>query len=149
MSDKLRHVFLVLAGMSTMEVNVSRHLSSYDSCLQMSSAAAEMGFDWVEPIDALAKVEEEIGEIQSILLGPVVDDESLTDEVGDLLFAALNVARKLNVDPAAALEAANRKFARRFAYIQETLAQLGLSVEEVELDELERIWQEAKRIGPG
>jgi uncharacterized protein YabN with tetrapyrrole methylase and pyrophosphatase domain len=132
-----------------MDVNVSPHLSPYESCVRLSCAAAEVGFDWVEPMDALAKVEEEVGEIRSILLGPVADDESLGEEVGDLLFAVLNVARKLHIDPAAALEGANRKFTRRFQYIEKKLAEIGLAVEDVELNELERIWQEAKRFGPG
>jgi ATP diphosphatase len=85
---------------------------------------------------------EEIAEVEAEITGG--SQEALSGEVGDLLFAAVNLARHLKVDPEAALRGANAKFERRFAHIENRLAEDGQTPEGATLDEMERLWLEAK-----
>ncbi len=111
---------------------------------KLQEKASTVGFDWNDPQAVLAKLREEIGEIAAELDsdGPA---ERLEDEVGDLLFAAVNLARHLKVDADQALRRANRKFARRFAAIEKALAADGRTPVDASLDEMEALWQAAKR----
>ena len=102
--------------------------------------ASSVGFDWNDPRAVLAKIREEAGEIEAALDDPA----ALADEIGDLLFAVANLARHACVDPDAALRAANRKFERRFAFIESTLRARGETFQESDLDALEAIWRDAK-----
>ncbi len=90
----------------------------------------------------LAKLREEIVEVEAEIGGG--SSEALSDEVGDLLFALVNLARHLEVDPETALRAANIKFARRFAHIERRLAESGRGPEGADLEEMEALWVEAK-----
>ena len=103
-------------------------------------AAAQVGFDWDHAADALDKVSEEVAELAVEL----ADRARATDELGDLLFAVVNVARKLDIDPDAALDAATDKFEVRFALVLEWAAERGGS-QSLTLEELEALWQRAKR----
>ena len=111
---------------------------------KLQKRAARVGFDWPEARQVLDKITEEIAEIRAEMdqSGPA---ERLEDEIGDLLFAAANLARHLQVDPEAALRRTNRKFERRFHRIEDLLAAAGRRPSEASLEEMEELWQRAKR----
>jgi tetrapyrrole methylase family protein/MazG family protein len=107
--------------------------------------AAQVGFDWNDPLPALDKLKEEISEVESILTNDRSNKKRLEDEIGDLLFAAVNVARLSGVDAEMALRNAVRKFVSRFKAIEETAKQQGKSLAEMELKEMDAIWDEVKK----
>lgn len=110
----------------------------------MSRKAADAGFDWQAFEDLGEKLTEEFNEIADAR--DADDPRQLEDEVGDLLFTAVNVARYLKVNPETALKRANARFRERFGYIEENLAEQGRSFKESSLDEMETLWQRAKKI---
>ena len=110
---------------------------------KLQRRAARVGFDWPEPVQVLDKLEEEIAELRAEL-EQGASAERLSDEIGDLLFAAVNLARHLEVDGETALRQANAKFERRFRAIEEALRARGRRLEDASLDEMEALWQEAK-----
>jgi ATP diphosphatase len=111
--------------------------------LKLQQKAGTVGFDWNDPRAVIAKLREEIGEIEAELDG--ADSARLEDEMGDLLFAAVNLARHLKVDPDQALRRTNAKFTRRFAAIETALAAEGRKPADASLDEMEALWQRAKQ----
>jgi MazG family protein len=117
---------------------------------QLSTKAARVGFDWKGIEDIFAKLEEEIDELRAaIRTHEVSNDEAdrtrVREEIGDLLFAATNIARHLHVEPEAALKLTNRKFRRRFGFIETSLRQREQAFEATTLDEMEALWQDAKK----
>jgi MazG family protein len=111
--------------------------------LKLQRKAARVGFDWATANQVLDKVTEEVQEIKAEL--ETHNDAIRTEEeLGDLLFACVNLARHLAADPESALRTANRKFERRFQRIEGWLQQSGRSPEEVSLKELDRLWEQAK-----
>ena len=119
---------------------------------KLQRRAANVGFDWDKVDDVFAKIEEEIGEIREVLqdagnadLREAYIHERLTDEVGDLLFCGVNLARFLKVKPDEALRSCHNKFTSRFNFIERTLAEKGKAFEDCTLAELESLWNEAKR----
>ncbi len=102
--------------------------------------AARVGFDWPDISGVKAKVLEELAELDR-----VTDEKEVEDEVGDLLFAVVNLARWLKVDPEAALRAANAKFARRFAQVEAAAKAQGRDMKQMTLEELDALWEAAKR----
>ncbi len=118
---------------------------------QLSTKAARVGFEWEKTEDIFAKLEEEIEELRNAINHSAAskdeaDHTRVREEVGDLLFVVANIARHLHVEPEAALKLTNRKFRRRFRYIEESLQASGRSFESATLDELESLWQEAKAV---
>jgi len=113
---------------------------------KLQKKAAKVGFDWGEPGPVLAKIREEIGELEEALADGSPGDAAVADEVGDLLFAVANLARHLKVDPEDALRGTNDKFRRRFRHIELRLEAAGLTPEDASLDEMEVLWQDAKRM---
>lgn len=111
---------------------------------KLQKKAATVGFDWGEPGPILDKIEEEIGELRDAMQQGA-DIEKLRDEMGDLLFACVNLARHLDVEPETALMSTNRKFRNRFAYIEAELAKQGRTTAEATLEQMEALWQEAKK----
>jgi len=105
--------------------------------------AARVGFDWPDARQVLDKIEEEIGEIREVMAAGAAP-ERMADEIGDLLFGAVNLARKSGVDPGMALRGTNLKFERRFRRIEELLAAEGRRPEQATLDEMEALWVRAK-----
>ena len=103
-----------------------------------------MGFDWEKREDVWAKVKEEIAEFEAEVDN--MDEEKATDEMGDLFFALVNAARLYKIRPDNALEKTNAKFIRRFNYIEQQAKEKGLSLKDMPLDEMEALWQEAKRV---
>ncbi len=115
---------------------------------QLSTKAARVGFDWQRLEDIFEKLHEEIDELRAAIQEHAESKEAETarirEEIGDVLFAVTNIARHLQVEPEAALKVTNRKFRRRFRYIEEKLKERGRSLDAATLDEMEELWQEAK-----
>jgi len=109
--------------------------------------AAALGFDWPDVSGVLSKAHEELGEIESALNRG--DSKNVIEEVGDLLFAAVNLARFLNADPAEALRKANQRFRRRFALLQEELRTQSRAMAECTLAELDDVWEQVKSMENG
>jgi len=111
---------------------------------KLQKKAAKVGFDWGEPGPVLAKIREEIDELEEALATGPRGDAAVVEEVGDLLFAVANLARHLNVDPEDALRGTNEKFRRRFRHIETGLQAAGRTIGDASLDEMEALWQDAK-----
>jgi len=113
---------------------------------QISSRAARVGFDWPDVEAIFDKLQEEVRELKEVI--STADDESrrerLEDEIGDMLFVIVNIARYLKIDSESALKRANRKFKSRFQYMESELARQGKSLEQASLEEMEALWQKAK-----
>lgn len=109
---------------------------------RLGTKAARVGFDWDRPEDVLGKIAEEVEELRQAIAR--ADRAGIADEVGDLLFSAAMLARKCEIDPEAALEGTNRKFSRRFRWIEEQLRQEGCGVDDAGTQRLERLWARAK-----
>lgn len=120
---------------------VAPTLPALTAAYRLTQKAAGVGFDWASARDVLAKVEEELAEVEECL---DTGGEELREEIGDLLFSVANLARHLGIDPEAALAGGNRKFVRRFAAVENRLAGLGRPLAEASLEEMERQWQEVK-----
>jgi ATP diphosphatase len=110
---------------------------------KLTRRAGRVGFDWPDAAAVLDKLEEEVAELRAEL--PGADPARLADELGDMLFVLANLARKLDLDAEACLRGANRKFERRFGVIEAALAEEGRSPGEASLEEMEDLWQRAKR----
>src|SRR4051812_26837490 len=104
--------------------------------------AARVNFDWTELSDVVAKVDEELGETKEALVSR--DPVQIADEIGDLLFAVVNLARKSGLDSESTLQAATDKFVSRFSRVEDELKARGRKLGEVGLEELDAIWNEAK-----
>lgn len=117
-------------------------LPALTRAVKLQKRAARVGFDWTDAADILDKIEEEARELRAELAGR--DRARMEDELGDLLFALANLARRLDIDPEAALRGTNAKFERRFRRIEELLHLQGRSTEAASLDEMEALWQRAK-----
>jgi nucleoside triphosphate diphosphatase len=110
---------------------------------KLTRKAATVGFDWPDTRQVVAKIHEELEELHEA--AATQSPDRVADEVGDLLFAVANLARHLKVDPEAALRGTNAKFERRFRAIERALGDDGRSLQEADLDEMERLWTEAKQ----
>jgi MazG family protein len=148
------------AGLETRAANsslldgVSAKAPALMEAHQLSTKAARVGFDWKRVEDIFDKLHEEIDELRAAMReseaaeGAEQAEEQqahVREELGDLLFAVTNIARHLRTEPEAALKLANRKFRRRFQYIERGLEARGRSLDAATLDELEALWQEAKK----
>jgi tetrapyrrole methylase family protein/MazG family protein len=129
---------------SSLMDGVSARLPAVMEAFQMTTKAGRVGFDWERPEDVLAKLDEEAGEVRGAVSASPRDARAVEDEVGDLLFAAVNVARALGADPESALKAANRKFRRRFRYVEDRLRERGKAPADASLAEMDALWNEAK-----
>jgi len=128
--------------------DVSRGLPALMRANKLQKRAARVGFDWPDAQPVFDKFREECAELEvEIERAPVTDQATpeIDHEVGDLLFTGVNLARKLGVDPEAALRRANGRFEARFGHIEGTLEGVGKRVEDTDLDELERLWKRAKQ----
>jgi len=127
--------------------SVPAGLPSLLRALRLQEKASTVGFDWNDPRAVIAKLREEVGEIEAELDAAEPAADRLEDEVGDLLFVVVNLARHLKVDPDQALRRTNTKVTRRFASVEKALAAEGRSPEEATLEEMEALWQTAKKTG--
>jgi ATP diphosphatase len=122
--------------------DVSAGIPTLGRALQLQAKAGTVGFDWNDPKAVLDKIAEETAEISSAIDGGNQDEAA--EEIGDLLFAVVNLARHLKVDPETALRATNAKFERRFASIEKALAAKGKTPLEASLAEMDALWNDAK-----
>jgi tetrapyrrole methylase family protein/MazG family protein len=125
----------VLAGLP-------RSMPGLTMAFRLGEKAGGVGFDWHGPNEVLAKLAEEIGEINEAFAAQ--DKDELAGEIGDLLFATASLARKLEIDPEAALKGSLDKFRRRFALLEDRVRQSKRGFDQYTLEELEQIWQEVK-----
>jgi ATP diphosphatase len=121
-------------------------LPALTRAVKLQEKAGEVGFDWSDLRTVLSKVREEADEIEAAL-DQGADEATVHTEIGDLLFAAANVARKAKLDAEAALRAANVKFVRRFRHIEKVLAERGSRPQDSSVEDMEVLWEEAKRRG--
>lgn len=123
---------------------VEHGASELAHAIKLQQRAALVGFDWDAMPPVLGKVHEELLELEAEI-NKQAGTERLQDELGDLLFAVSNLARKLQVDPVAALRGTNMKFRRRFGVVERRLAEQGKRPQDVDLAEMDAIWEESKR----
>jgi MazG family protein len=123
---------------------VSKGLPGVLEAFQMTTKASRVGFDWPDAAAVLAKLDEETAELRAAAARPE-EHRAIEEEVGDLMFTAVNLARLLGVDPESALKAANRKFRRRFARVEAGLRTRGRQPAESDLAEMDALWEQAKR----
>ncbi len=128
-------------GAGTLQ-GIPRTLPPLLMAYRLQERAAGVGFDWPDAAGPLAKVKEETAELEREM--GAADHAAATRELGDLLFAAVNLARKLGIDPRAALEGANAKFVRRFEQVERRAAAGGMELGRATLAELDRLWDEIK-----
>jgi MazG family protein len=151
-------------GEASLLEGVSRKAPALMEAHQLATKAARVGFDWQSVEDIFDKLAEEVEELREAIRaqreagadggsgadsGSGADGEAefarVREEVGDLLFAVTNIARHLSVEPEAALKLASRKFRRRFRHIEDSLRARGRDINEATLEEMEQLWQEAKK----
>ena len=117
---------------------------------QISTKVARVGFDWKNVEEIFAKLQEELDELHEAMSAHAdsndeADHARVREEIGDLLFVITNIARRLNVEPEAALKLSNRKFRKRFGYIERKLRERDLKFDDTTIDDLEVLWLEAKK----
>jgi MazG family protein len=124
-----------------------RALAALVSAYRMQEKAAAVGFDWPSTEGPVAKIREEIGEVERALAANSGDASPETGrEIGDLLFAVVNLARKLRIDPERELRATSHRFRDRFHHIERRLAEQGRTPTQSSLEEMDALWDEAKRL---
>lgn len=135
-------------GKTSVLGGVSASLPALLASYRLTQKASGVGFDWPDAAAVLAKVDEETAELKEALAGGVeaapADKEAVREELGDLLFTLANLARKLDIDPEAALAAANLKFRHRFEAVESGLAERGKNPAEATLEEMDELWEMAK-----
>jgi MazG family protein len=128
---------------STLLGGVPRSLPALVEAQQIASRAAGAGFDWQNVDQVIEKLHEELNEFQEARRG--ADRGELENELGDMLFVLVNIARFVKVDPEQALRRTNAKFRDRFGHVERRLAEQGRKLTESTIDEMEELWQEAKK----
>lgn len=134
-------------GKKSVLQGVPNSLPALIKAYRIQDKAAQVKFEWENVADVWKKVEEEMGELNAELKAEEVNKNKVEEEFGDLLFALVNYARFIKVDPEAALERTNLKFIRRFKFIEEKAVQMGRTLNDMTLTEMDNIWNEAKAAG--
>ncbi|MDP5143986.1 nucleoside triphosphate pyrophosphohydrolase [Rheinheimera baltica] len=129
------------SGLHSVLDNIPQAMPALSRAYKLQKRCANVGFDWPNVEGCWDKVKEEIIEVEQTQPG----SPELTEELGDLMFALVNVVRKHKLDPEAVLRAANTKFEMRFRGVEQALAAQGKSPEQSNLDEMEALWQQVKR----
>jgi XTP/dITP diphosphohydrolase len=132
-------------GKTSILQGVPKSLPSMVKAYRIQEKVKQVGFEWEEIEDVWDKVEEELGELQ-VTIDDRESSERIADEFGDVVFALINYARYLKIDPEAALEKTNKKFIRRFKYIEDNATKPLI---DLSLDEMDELWDEAKRLEKG
>lgn len=131
-------------GNKTVLSGVPASLPTLIKAYRIQDKARNVGFDWEEKEQVWDKVKEEIGEFESELKN--MSKDKAEQEFGDVLFSLINVARLYHINPDNALERTNQKFIRRFNYLEQKTLKQGLSLKDMTLEEMDVIWEEAKRL---
>lgn len=126
---------------------ISIALPAVTRAVKLAKRAARFGFDWPDRRSVLEKLEEEIAELRVEIQAKAAMDR-IEDELGDVLFSLANLARHLDIDPEAALRRTNAKFEHRFRHLETRLREAGQSLEDASLEEMDRLWEEAKAEAP-
>jgi MazG family protein len=121
---------------------IPKSLPSILAARKIQSTVSRVGFDWKDADGVMEKIREEIAELDEAIHSKKTD--AMEDEIGDLLFSVVNLARKCKVDPEAALRRTNRKFRKRFETIEKESKSRGISLEEMNLQEMDQIWEGSK-----
>lgn len=124
--------------------NVPKALPALTRALKLQKRAAKVGFDWASPEPVFAKLNEEVAELREAL-AEGASKEKLTDELGDILFVCANLARQFDIEPEEALRGTNRKFERRFRFIEQALSAEGRTPDDATLEEMDALWDAAKK----
>jgi XTP/dITP diphosphohydrolase len=125
---------------------VPKSLPAMIKANRIQDKVSAMGFDWEEPAQVWDKVQEELNEFRREVVQ--MDKSRMVEEFGDLLFSVINAARLYHIDPETALEKTNRKFIKRFEYLEEKTLKKGMQLKNMTLDEMNKIWEEAKKRSP-
>ena len=132
------------ANEGSMLDSVSTKLPAVMEAFQMTTKVSRVDFDWPDVAAVLEKLDEEVEELKQAVGDEQPSRQEIAGEVGDLLFVAVNVARLLGIDPESALKASNRKFRRRFRYIEDRLREQGRKPADSDHIEMDALWDEAK-----
>jgi tetrapyrrole methylase family protein/MazG family protein/ATP diphosphatase len=124
--------------------DIPASLPAMTRAVKLTKRAARVGFDWPNTTEVLAKLREELAELEVEI--DAGDQAKAREELGDLLFVVANLARKLDIEPEDALRSANAKFVRRFSYIERSLADRGRTPDQSDLAEMDDLWNAAKAI---
>lgn len=125
--------------------SVSASLPPMKKAVKLQHTAAKVGFDWSEVSSVFSKIREELDELEEAIAEQ--DQRHIEEELGDMLFVMANLARHLNIDPENALSGTNSKFYRRFGRIEELLHEQGKKLQECNLEQLDKYWEQAKQEG--
>jgi MazG family protein len=147
--EALKEAELIEAGKKadtegSMLDSVSSKLPAVMEAFQMTTKVARVDFDWPDVASVLEKLDEEVEELKQAVGDESATHQEIAGEVGDLLFVAVNVARLLGIDPESALKSSNRKFRRRFRYIEDRLREQGRKPADSDHVEMDALWDEAK-----
>lgn len=132
-------------GSASVLGKMPKGIPSLTAAFRTQEKASSVGFDWEKVEDVVAKIDEELAEVRAALAARETAPEALRRELGDLLFAVTNLSRFLRVDPERELRATVQRFRRRFQFVEEQLAARGSSPEKSTLEEMDALWNEAKR----
>ncbi len=133
-----------IQGRESILDGIPRSLPALNRAQKLARRAAKVGFDWTRPNEVLPKVEEELNEFKQAVLSSA--RRPTTEELGDLLFVIVNAARHLDINSEAALNQTSNKFERRFRFIESKLREKGKTPAEASLEEMDELWDEAKRV---
>ena len=125
--------------------DLPRALPAMERARKLQKRAAQVGFDWAEIAPVLEKLKEEVAEFEEALASG--DLERMSDELGDVLFATINLARHSKIEPEVALRSTNQRFETRFKWIEVALFQQGKVFKDANLEELDALWDQAKKTG--
>jgi len=129
-------------GRNSVLEGIPKHLPELQRAFRIQEKVSKVGFDWKNKKDVWAKVEEEIKELKEAEAINNIDE--IENEIGDLIFSLVNYSRFLGINPADALRRTNKKFTKRFTFIEKTLHQKGRKITESNLDEMDKYWNESK-----
>ncbi|MCX8043689.1 MAG: nucleoside triphosphate pyrophosphohydrolase [Desulfobacterota bacterium] len=124
--------------------DIPPHLPALSEAFFLTAKAAKVGFDWKQTGDVIKKIREELAEVEHAVTAQQL--HHIRNELGDLLFSMVNLCRHLGIEPEQALRGTNKKFVRRFAHIEAELKKKGVSLHEASLEDMDRLWEEAKRM---
>lgn len=140
--EKLKKSEKGKVGRESILDGIPKSLPSILAARKIQSVVSRVGFDWKDACGVMEKIREEVAELDEAVHSG--DTDAMEDEIGDLLFSVVNLARKCRVDPEAALRRTNRKFRKRFGEIEKESKHQGISLEEMSLQEMDKIWEGAK-----
>jgi nucleoside triphosphate diphosphatase len=124
--------------------DIGKHMPAIKRAAKLQKRAATVGFDWTDSQDIINKLDEELSELRHALLDPHNTDD-ISEELGDLMFCCVNLARHYQIDSEISLRNTNEKFVSRFNYIEEALRKRNMSLSDATLDEMDALWNEAKQ----